>query len=211
MRLSELPEVLSPISEGGILDRRDALDIPVVLHTAHEPSVDGGVYIVVANADERSRSIMIQKGLIANSRGTAMLMYRPHHLCGAETAMSVLCAGLLGVPTGSATLLPLVDMIATADRDWAAGEWVGGSRATEGPRNLGYHPGLRAMMVPGFSLARGHGDDTSVPFFMLEGCRLAKDVPCGSMITKDMVESPADSALWELREQQDAHFSDRWA
>jgi predicted homoserine dehydrogenase-like protein len=207
VRLSELPEVLSPTDEGGILDRRGALDIPVVLHTAHEPDVDGGVYIVVANADDRSRSIMIRKGLIANSRGTAMLMYRPHHLCGAETAMSILCAGLLGVPTGSATVLPLVDMIAIADRDWEAGEWLGGAQATEGPINLGYHPGLGTVMVPGFPVVHGDGGHTPVPFFMLEGCRLVKDVPCGTTITADMVEQPAGSVLWQLREEQDAQFA----
>jgi predicted homoserine dehydrogenase-like protein len=209
VRLSELPEVLSPIKEGGILERRDALDIPVVLHAAHEPDVDGGVYIVVYNADERSRRIMIQKGLVANSRGTAMLIYRPHHLCGAETAMSILCAGILGIPTGSAAILPLVDMIAIADRDWVAGEWLGGSQASNEPRNLGYHPGLRATMVPGFSLENAGGAAQPVPFFMLEGCRLASHVPTGGAITVDMVERPADSALWDLRQQQDAQFFGR--
>jgi predicted homoserine dehydrogenase-like protein len=207
VRLSELPEVLSPIDEGGILDRRDVLDIPVVMRTAREADVDGGVYIVVANADDRSRSIMIRKGLISNSRGTAMLMYRPHHLCGAETAMSILCAGLLGIPTGSATILPLVDMIAVADRDWAAGEWLGGDKVAGGPRSLGYHPGLRATMIPGSALSLSGGGPCPVPFFMLEGRRLATDVPCGATITEDMVEHPVGSVLWELRRQQDAQFA----
>lgn len=206
VRLSEVPEVLCVMDEGGILERGGALDIPVVLYSTHEPNVDGGVYIVVANADPRSRTIMIQKGLVANSRETAMLIYRPHHLCGAETAMSILCAGILGVPTGSATILPLVDMVATADRDWSAGEWLGGPKAAEGPKNLGYHPGLRATMVPGFALARENGHDTPVPFFMLEGRRLVQDVSCGSTITLDIIERPADSALWELRHEQDAQF-----
>lgn len=207
VRLSELPQVLAPIDQGGILERRGALDIPVVLYSRHEPNVDGGVYIVVANADDRSRAIMIQKGLIANSSKTAMLIYRPHHLCGAETAMSILCAGILGVPTGSATLLPLVDMIATADRDWRAGEWLGGSRAVEGPKNLGYHPGLRATMVPGAALTGQAENCTPVPFFMLEGCRLAADVSRGTTITLDMIERPTDSALWNLRQQLDAQFA----
>jgi len=35
-----------------------------------------------------------------------MLIYRPYHLCGAETALSVLCAGLLRAPTGAAEILP---------------------------------------------------------------------------------------------------------
>ena len=206
VRLSELPEVLSLAEDGGILDGPGALDIPVVLYSRHEPNVDGGVYIVVANADNRSRAIMIEKGLVVNSRKTAMLIYRPHHLCGAETAMSILCAGLLGVPTGSDELLPLVDMIALADRDWKAGEWIGGSKATSGPKNLGYHPGLYSTMVPGFDLAGHSQSRTPVPFFMLEGCRLAADVPRGTTMTLDRVERPTDSALWNLRQQQDEQF-----
>jgi len=196
VRLIELPEVLCPIEEGGILESRGVIDIPVVMHTADEPSVDGGVYVVVANDDACSRAVMIQKGLVANSRKTAMLVYRPHHLCGAETAMSILCAGLLGVPTGSATVLPRVDMIGTADRDLRVGKVLG----TDG--GLGYSPDLRASMVPAFSMFAG----TPVPYFMLEGRRLAVDVPMGTVITVDMIERPADSALWALRAQQDAQF-----
>jgi predicted homoserine dehydrogenase-like protein len=196
VRLIELPEVLCPVEEGGILEARGAIDVPVVMHSPDEPSVDGGVYVVVANDDACSRAVMIQKGLVANSRKTAMLVYRPHHLCGAETAMSILCAGLLGVPTGSACVLPRVDMIGTADRDLGAGEVLG----VDG--GLGYSPDLRASMVTAFPLAAG----APVPYFMLEGNRLAMDVPRGAAITLDMIERPADSALWALRAQQDAQF-----
>jgi predicted homoserine dehydrogenase-like protein len=196
VRLVELPEVLSPVEEGGILSQRGALDIPVVMHTPDEPSVDGGVYIVVANSDTCSREVMIGKGLVANSRKTAMLVYRPHHLCGAETAMSILCAGLLGVPTGSSEVLPIVDMVAVADRDLKAGDILGM------PGGLGYSPDLRAEMVPAFSLS----PDAPAPYFMLEGRRLTVDVPQGRTITPEMIDRPVDSALWSLREQQDARF-----
>jgi predicted homoserine dehydrogenase-like protein len=107
-----------------------------------------------------------------------MLLYRPYHLCGAETAMSILCAGLLCVPTGSAEVLPHVDIVATTARDFRAGE------------------------VPTFPLS----DGGPVPFFMLEGNQLTQDIPAGMTITLDMIEKPADSALWTLRQQQDAHF-----
>ena len=193
--------MLCPVEEGGILSRRGAIDIPVVMHTADEPSEDGGVYIVVANDDACSRAVMIQKGLVANSRRTAMLVYRPHHLCGAETAMSILCAGLLGVPTGGACVLPRVDMIGTADRDLRAGKVLGADGG------LGYSPDLRASMVDAFPVTGGPATGGSpVPYFMLEGNRLAVDVPKGTVITLDMVERPVDSALWALRAQQDACF-----
>ena len=39
-----------------------------------------------------------------------------------------------------------------------------------------------------------------------EGNRLTKDVPAGPAIALDVIAPPADSALWSLRRQQDAHF-----
>jgi predicted homoserine dehydrogenase-like protein len=157
------------------------------------------VFIVVANNDAVSREIMIQKGAVANSSKSAMMLYRPYHLCGAETAMSILCAGLLQVPTGSAELLPRVDIVATAARDFRAGETLGS------PGTLGWNRDLRASLVPAFPLT----DDGPVPFFMLEGNRLTKDVLTGTTITLDTIAPPADSALWSLRRQQDAHFLKR--
>jgi predicted homoserine dehydrogenase-like protein len=101
------------------------VDIPTILRRADEPNAGGGVFIVVANDDAVSRQVMIQKGLMANSRRSAMLLYRPYHLCGAETAMSILCARLLQVPTESAEVLPRGDIVATAARDFLAGEVLG--------------------------------------------------------------------------------------
>jgi len=94
VRYFELPEVLCPVEDGGILQTRGAVDIPTILRRADEPNAGGGVFIVVANEDTVSREVMIRKGTVANSRRSAMLLYRPYHLCGAETAMSILCAGL---------------------------------------------------------------------------------------------------------------------
>jgi predicted homoserine dehydrogenase-like protein len=196
VRYLELPEVLCPAEDGGILQTRGAVDIPTVLYQVDDPNPGGGVFIVVANEDAVSREVMIQKGAVANSNGSAMMLYRPYHLCGAETSMSILCAGLLHVPTGSAKVLPYVDIVATTARDFRAGETLGS------PGTLGWNRDLRASLAPAFPLS----DDGPVPFFMLEGNRLTRDVPAGTAITLDMIAPPADSALWSLRRQQDAHF-----
>jgi predicted homoserine dehydrogenase-like protein len=196
IRYAELPEVFCPVEDGGILQTRGAVDIPTIFYGADEPNPGGGVFIVVANGDAVSREVMIQKGAIANRSRTAIMLYRPYHLCGAETAMLILCAGLLQVPTGSDEVLPHVDIAATTARDFRAGEILGSSGT------LGWNRDLRASLVPAFSLSVSR----AVPFFMLEGNRLTKAVPAGTTITPDMIAPPADSALWSLRRQQDAHF-----
>jgi predicted homoserine dehydrogenase-like protein len=110
LRLAGLPEVLCPVEEGGVLQTRGAVEAPTILRPDEAaPSVEGGVFVVVSNADQHSREVMISKGLMANRTGSAMLIYRAHHLCGAETAISMLCAGLLQVPTGASTVLPVAD------------------------------------------------------------------------------------------------------
>lgn len=201
VRYLELPEVLCPLEDGGILQRRGAVDIPTVLYRSDDPNPGGGVFIVVANADPVSRETMIHKGAVANSSGSAILLYRPYHLCGAETAMSILSAGLLHAPTGSAEVRPYVDIVATAARDWKAGETLGSSGT------LGWNRDLRAALAPAFPLSA----TGPVPFFMLEGNRLIEDVPAGTTISLDVIAPPADSALWSLRRQQDAHFLDQGA
>ena len=198
VRLAELPEVFCPAEDGGILETRGVIDNPAILHTADQPPGGGGVFVVIANADAHSRRIMIRKGLIANSGGTAMLIYRPYHLCGAETSMSILCAGLLQVPTGSATVLPRVDIVAHAARDFRAGELFG----AKGALGFGFDRDLRASLAP----ARPLGSDQPIPFFMLYGNRLAQNVPTGTVFTCDMIQNPEGSALWGLRKQQDEHF-----
>jgi predicted homoserine dehydrogenase-like protein len=195
-RLRELPEVLCPIEDGGILRKRGAIEIPTVMRRADEPGFGGGVFLVVGNGDPVSRGTMIGKGLIANRRGTAMLIYRPYHLCGAETAMSILCAGLLGVPTGASEVRPRVDMVATAARDFKAGETL------SGPGLMGYDRDFRASLVSRFPLS----ENGPVPFFMLEGRRLKANVAKGSIFSMDRVEIPADSTLMALRREQDRAF-----
>lgn len=196
-RLIELPEILCPIEDGGILNTQGAIDIPVILRTKDEPHGGGGVFIIIGNKNDHSRDIMIQKGLFANSRRSAMLIYRPYHLCGAETAISILCAGLLRVPTGSSRLTPIVDMVAKSARSFNAGEILG-----ERPGSLGLNLELRALSIPSVVVSANN----PLPFFMLEGKRLSKDISPSTIITQDMVVAPQDSFLWSLRKQQDEYF-----
>jgi predicted homoserine dehydrogenase-like protein len=196
VRWRELPEVLAPQEAGGILTRRGVIDTPAVLTTGEEARASGSIFIVVGPGNRHAFETMMQKGLMANRRGTAALAYRPYHLCGAETPTTILAAGLLGLPTGAREIRPHVDMICRAVRDFGAGEMIGPAL------NSGWNYDLRASLVPGFRAGPGR----PLPFFMLEGNRLAQDVPAGSMFTWEMLERPQGSALWSLRRLQDETF-----
>ncbi len=189
VRIRELPEVLCPIEEGGILQVRGAIDAVTCLRSANDSGLGGGVFVVVSCENDYSRDILTTKGLIPNSRGSTALIYRPYHLCGVEAPISILCAGLLNVPTGSTTVQPLVDLVAKSKRAFKKGEIIDSE--------------LDALITP----AKPVTDGNPVPFYMLAGNQFSQDVPAGTLITCEMISQPSDSTLWSLRAQQEAHFS----
>jgi len=75
-----------------------------------------------------------------------------------------------------------------------------GTRLAHGERHavLGVEPEL-AEAAP----ARGAHP---VPYYLAAGCRLRTDVAAGALLTRAMLEPPAGSVLWRLREEQDAMF-----
>ena len=193
----ELPAVLVPESMGGIHQKvRAAVDIPTIIRHQGDPPYGGSVYMVIRCANENAMEKMRRKGFITNFDNSAGVLYRPYHLCGAETAMSILCAGLLGVPTGSDTLRQHVDIQCAARRDMKAGEVIGPVY------DSGWNRDFRCSLKPAVRLEK----DAPIPFFMLEGNRLACDVPEGATLTVGMVEEPEGSALWALRRKQDELF-----
>ena len=191
-RISEIPEVLCPVEEGGILQTKGAIEIVTCLRKTDEAGLGGGVFIVVSCENDYSRMILTTKGLIPNSRGSAAVIYRPYHLCGVETPISILSAALLNVPTGAATVQPYVDLVAKSTRQLKAGTILGGDHS----------PDIDAAILPASPVANGN----PLPLHLLDGVRLSKDVAAGTLITQEMVEPPLDSLLWSLRRQQDAHF-----
>ncbi len=162
----------------------------------------GGVFIVVGCENEYSRDIITMKGLIANSRRSAMLIYRPYHLCGVEAPMTALCAALLGIPTGATELKPRVDVVARAARDLAAGEPAGYETGSDMTLVVASSARMKAIMRAAAPVEAGQ----PLPIFMAHGATLRVDVPAGTVITPDLVVPPANSRLWALREEQDKLF-----
>ncbi len=192
IRIPEIPEVLTVAEDGGILQQRGVVDAVRCLRSPYEAGLGGGVFVVVGCENDYSREILLTKGLIGNSRGTSALIYRPYHLCGVETPVSILVAGLLKQPTAPLDYAPRYDVVAQAAADLKAGDIVGNDHS----------PLLTALMRP----AQPLGEDAPVPFHMASGRRLTADVPAGRVLSRGMIESPANSMLWTLRAQQDQHF-----
>lgn len=193
----ELPSVLIPADMGGINDNeRCVIDIPTIIRRKGDPPYGGSIFMVIRCDNAFAMEKMRRKGFITNYDTTAGVLYRPYHLCGAETAMSILCAGLLQTPTGSMKIAPNVDIIATTRREMKAGEIVGPSL------DSGWNRDFKCELVRGFPITKS----SPIPFFMMEGNRFSKDVPKGQVISMDMIEEPINSTLWALRYEQDKLF-----
>ena len=192
VRIAEIPEVLCPVEEGGILDTKGAIEIVTCLRQTDAAGLGGGVFIVVSCENDYSRMILTTKGLIPNSRGSTAVIYRPYHLCGVETPISILSAALLNVPTGAASVQPHVDLVAKSNCDLKAGAILGGGHSSD----------IDAAILPASPIAEGN----PLPLYLLTGVRLPRDVAAETLITQEMVDPPAESLLWSLRRQQDAHF-----
>ncbi|NDJ76075.1 MAG: flagellar biosynthesis protein FlgA, partial [Chloroflexi bacterium] len=189
VRTTEIAEVLCTAADGGVLARTGVIDVVNVLRRADEPGLGGGVFTVVAAGHARTWAFMREKGLLMNARGSCGLLYRPYHLLGVETPVTLLAAVLLGLPTGGSEVLPRVDLAARTTRDFRAGEVV----------PMGHHVPLQPLMLPAVPV----GDDHALPYFLAVHNQLMVDVPAGTILTYNMLEEPPESRLWALRRAQD--------
>ena len=189
LRIPEIPQVLALQEDGGILRRSGVIDGVTVLRGPHEAGMGGGVFVVVSCANDYSRHILTSKGLIGNRADTTALIFRPHHLCGVETPISLLLAGRLQLPSAAVVYEQRFDVLAEAVVDLRAGEVVGDD----------HNPKLRARMRPAAPL----GPQSVLPMHMASGKRLLRDVAAGEVLLADVVAEPSDSALWALRREQD--------
>lgn len=195
VRITEIAEVLCPKQEGGILDDRGIIDVITCLRRQDEAGLGGGVFLVFGCKNDDTWDFIKDKGLLANSRGTCGVVYRPYHLLGVETPISILCAGILNLSTGSRRYTPRLDLVAKTKIDLKAGS------------SLPLDHGLRADLFEHLILAASPVDrGNPIPFYMAAGNLLRADVPAGSILTCDMIAEPEGSKLWEFRRQQDRVF-----
>jgi predicted homoserine dehydrogenase-like protein len=195
VRTTEIPEVLGTKKCGGILNKKGAIDIITCLRRADEAGLGGGVFLVFYCQNDDAWNFVKEKGLLVNHRGTCGVVYRPYHLLGMETPISILCAGLLNVSTGSQSYEPRVDLVAKTTRDLKAGS------AIQYDNGNSANP-FEHLIIPSASVGR----DNPIPYYMALGNRLKVNVPSATIIREDMVTSSPESRLWGLRRQQDQVF-----
>jgi predicted homoserine dehydrogenase-like protein len=186
-RIPELADIFIPKEDGGILARAGVVDVFNCLRRHDEASFAGGVFVVVKCTDDAVWRMLQEKGHVVSRRRKYACIYRPYHLMGLESLVSVFSAVLHQRPSGSLTQQMHAVMLARTQREFRAGETL---------QMSGHHhaiDGVAALLVP------AHEAGGKAPFYLAAGKRLRADVPRNADITFDILdlEGSALYAAWQ--------------
>ena len=154
--------------------------------TPVENDLRWGVYVTFEAATDYVRSCFNAYGLATGAGGRYAALYRPYHLIGLETPVSVLRAALDGQPTGTPRSFE-ADVVATAKRDLLPGDVLDG----EGGATVWGRLAPADLSLAGEAL----------PIGLADGLRLVRHVKAGSIVGQSDVENPPPSAALDLRRE----------
>lgn len=195
-RITEIADLFSLQQTTGLLGQPKVLDVFHCLRLPGEVSFAGGVFVTVRCNEKETWDMLAEKGHVVSRKGDVAMIYNPRHLLGVEAATSILEVGLRAVSSGAAEPQPVIDLVAYADADIAAGTVLTAS---------GHHHSIvnvSARMVPSAALA----DDVPVPFYLAANRVLKKPVKAGQPILCSDVDLDETSELLSLRREQDRAF-----
>jgi len=187
----ELPRVLRPRREGGVLERAGMVEVVSSLRRDGAPvarDLRWGVYVVFAAPSAYVARCFAEYGVATDETGCYAALYRPYHLIGLELGVSVASVALRREPTGAPAAWR-ADVVAVAKRDLAAGKVLDGE---------GGHTVWGRLMPAAASCARG-----ALPIGLAHGVALRRPVPQGVALGyADVVIDEALPAVKVRREME---------
>jgi predicted homoserine dehydrogenase-like protein len=189
----DLPALLRPRAEGGILPRSGVVDVVSCVRddeTFVDDHLRWGVYVTFTSDSAYARRCFGEYGITTDASGRYAALWRPYHLIGLEIGVSIASVALRGEPTGAPFAGHRAEVVCATRAPMRAGEVIDG----EG----GY-----AAYGTCVSAERARRDRL-VPMGLAHGLRLTHDVPADHPIGEDDVAFDESSFLWKLRREQDA-------
>ena len=126
--VEELPGLLSPAEDGGILTRKGVVEVVSSLRRDGSDvrnSLRWGVFVVLTTDSPYLRACLKDYGLAMDPSGKYAAIYRPYHLVGMEAPVSIARAFLYNEPTGSPKA-KTGEVVAAAKRPLRPGETLDG-------------------------------------------------------------------------------------
>jgi len=189
--IDDVPNLMRPRSEGGVLDRKGMVDVVSCLTAdgAQIPhDIRKGVWVCFEGDTEYLRNCFEEYKVVTDNSGRYMCNYKRWHLIGLELGVSVASVGIRHEPTGVAREFR-ADVAAVAKRDLAKGEILDG----EGGYTVS--GGLRPAVK---SVAEGY-----VPLGLAHNVTLVKDVAAGEPVKWSDVEADTNTDAYRLRREME--------
>ncbi|MBP0438547.1 NAD(P)H-dependent oxidoreductase [Tianweitania sediminis] len=178
--LDDLPRVLCPVEDGGVLSRKGVVDFSI------GKGVAPGVFVIAEMAHPRLRERMNDLKL---GEGPYFTFYRPFHLTSLEVPLT--CARV--VLHGKADMVPLdrpvAEVCAVAKRDLKPGDRFDA---------IGEYT-YRSWIMS----ANEARSARAVPCGLLEGGTVTAAIAKGALITYENAEPDRTTRLFDLRVKQD--------
>ena len=169
---SQLPNLLRPHNEGGVLPRKGMVEVVSSLTRDGAEIPDNlrwGVYVVFEGETDYARRCFAEYGVATDDTGRYAALWRPYHFIGLELGVSVASAALRREPTGC-SIAWAGDCVAVAKRVLRAGEMLDGEGGAT----------VWGKCIPA-ARSRALG---AVPIGLAQGVALARDLPAGALVTE---------------------------
>lgn len=192
--VDDLPNILRPVSDGGILSHKGNVEVVSSLERDGRPvfrDLRWGVYVVFEAPSKYVEECFSQYGLRTDSTGRYAAMYKPYHLIGLELGQSIASIAVRGEATGATGMLR-GDVAATAKRDLRAGERLDG----EGGFTV-----YGKLMQAADSLQRG-----ALPIGLAHNMVLQRPIKAGQTVCWSDVSFDASKEAVRVRREMEAMF-----
>ena len=189
--VDDLPNLLKPRADGGVLDHRGQVEVISSLERDQRPvfrDLRWGVYVTFAGGTDYVRRCFHEYGLNTDASGEYASMYKPYHLIGLELGVTVASVGLRKEATGCA-LAWHADVVASAKRDLKAGETLDGE---------GGFCVYGKLMSARDSLALA-----GLPLGLAHGIKVKKSIKAGTPLSYGDVVFGAGNAALEFRREME--------
>jgi predicted homoserine dehydrogenase-like protein len=192
--VDDLPDILRPITDGGILPRKGTVEVVSSIERDGRPvfrDLRWGVYVVFEAPSQYVMDCFSQYGLKTDSTGKYAAMYKPYHLIGLELGISVATIAVRGEATG-ATGDWKGDVVATAKRTLKAGEKLDGEGGFT----------VYGKLIPTADSLRRQ----TLPIGLAHNMILNKDIAAGQVISWKDVEYDASLQAIKVRKEMELLF-----
>ncbi len=192
--IPDIPEKLRPKEEGGLLEDTGVVDTISTVYedgSTVEQDISAGVFIVTSTPTERVQEYLDQysgAGWHTANDGKYQVFYRPHHLPGLETGVSVANAAVNNEPTG-ATRQQHAEVVGVTKQALDPGTELDGG---------GGYTVYGRLETADMAEANDHA-----PFELLDGAVVETELDRNEVVTYDDVSLNEDTFIYNLRQLQD--------